>query len=170
MLETVDKSTKDKLKTFLCFIGILILMILILIPFIFLAKNSWNEKLKNQVEIVLENSRNEEYSKSLSIGKPVKINSTIAVSSNMYKVISVNDSKQRYALITRVTTYYGPQAGVFYFDENKKVSFEGFACLNERVSKQIKNSDNDITIKYWENQASKIFNQVLLENSGDLDE
>ena len=83
MLETVDKSTKDKLKTFLCFIGILILMILILIPFIFLAKNSWNEKLKNQVEIVLENSRNEEYSKSLSIGKPVKINSTIAVSSNM---------------------------------------------------------------------------------------
>ena len=39
-------------------------MILILIPFIFLAKNSWNEKLKNQVEIVLENSRNEEYSKS----------------------------------------------------------------------------------------------------------
>lgn len=160
MLEKIDNPTEDKLKSFLYFILIIFLMILILVGFVLLSNNSSSNKLKNQIEFVLENSRSEEYSKSLSIGRPVKINSAIAVSSNVFEVISVKDTLPRYALITRVTTYYGPQAAVFYYDENKEVSFEGFACLNNRVSNQVKINDYDLTLNYWKTKAAKIFENI----------
>ena len=68
-----------------------------------------------------------------------------------------NNTVENYALITRITTYYGPQAAVFLFNGDKGISFEGFACLKSRVLKQFENKESDIILNYWTKNAEKIF-------------
>ena len=160
MFETMDKNSKTLLKNYLFFIATLFLMALVLTGFSFLGKKNWNNKLKTQVQAVLEKSRPLDFAQKLSVGDVVKINSTIAANSAMYKINRPSSRTEKYALITRVTTYYGPQAAVFLYDTEKGVSFEGFACINSRVEKQFDNLDSELIIKYWKDKAQKIFEAV----------
>lgn len=156
MLDNLDNKTK--LKTFIIFTAILILMTLILSGFTLLARKNWNNRLAENVEVVLQTSRPDEFKdKGLMVGKVVKINSTAAVSSNVYEIVNQNNTVENYALITRITTYYGPQAAVFLFNDDKGISFEGFACLKSRVLKQFENKESDIILNYWTKNAEKIF-------------
>lgn len=150
-------DTKKQTITFLLFTAIIVVMTLILVGFIFLAKSSWNNRLAVNVYEVLQNSNAEFSQNNLRVGNPVKINSTAAVSSNVYEIIDDNDNVVNYALITRVSTYYGPQAGVFLFNQGSTITFEGFACLNSRVTNQLENRETDIILKHWNKNAEKIF-------------
>lgn len=162
MLDNLDSVTKNRLKTYSIFTAILLLMILILSGFTYLAKSNWNTKLAENVEDVLKVSRPAEFSEGrLRIGNPVDMNSTISVSSNMYEVVNNFDKVVKHALITRVTTYYGPMAAVYLYDKKDGVTFEGFACLNSRVSAQFINTESDLILNYWKDKAEKIF-----ENAG----
>ena len=166
MLDNLDNKTK--LKTFIIFTAILILMTLILSGFALLARKNWNNRLVENVEVVLQASRPDEFNeKGLMIGKAVKINSTAAVSSNVYEIVNNNNTVEKYALITRITTYYGPQAGVFLFDKDKGISFEGFACLKSRVLKQFENIDSDIILNYWTKNAEKICQSAGVGKEGE---
>lgn len=157
MLENLDKKTK--LKTFILFTVILILMTAILSGFAFLARKNWNNRLAVNVNEVLQTNMPEVFNENgLTVGKAVKINSTIAVSSNVFEIVNSKGSAVKYALITRITTYYGPQAAVFLYDEKEGISFAGFACLNSRVLNQFNNKDSDIILNYWTKNAEKIFN------------
>ncbi|MBQ0162018.1 MAG: hypothetical protein KBS84_02515 [Treponema sp.] len=161
MFETIDKDTKLKGKTYLVFTSLIIVMALILTGFSLLARKSWNEQLKEQVQTVLEKSRPDDFPSKYTIGKPVKINSSLAVSSNMYKITSSTSNAKKYVLITRVTSYWGPLAAVFLYDKESGVSFEGFALSSERIETQFTNTEADITIKHWTEKAKIIFEQTL---------
>lgn len=161
MFETIDKDTKLKAKTYFIFTSLIIIMTVILSVFSLLARKNWNDKLREQVEIVLHQSRPDDFPAKYTVSDPVKINSSIAVSSNMYEITSSSSKSKKYVLITRVTSYWGPLAGVFLFDEENGVTFEGFALSSERIEKQFKNSDTDIVVKHWTEKAHQIFNQVL---------
>lgn len=169
MLETIDEITKKRLRIFSLFTATLLVMSLVLTGFTFLAKKSWNKKLRIQIEKVLEQSRPLDFPDKFKMGKPVKINSTAAVSSNIYEVVSSSGKTEYYALITRITTFYGPQAVVFLYDKEQGVSFEGFACLNSRVLKQLENKETDLSVKFWTEQAKKIFENSVY-NDGVNDE
>lgn len=164
MLETSD--SKLKLKTCIIFTSVIMVMTLLLIGFSFLAKKKYNYKLKNQVEIVMHNHRPLEFPEKYQIGDQINVKSSIAVSSNMYSVVNSSNKVVRYVLITRVTTFYGPQAAVFLYDKVQGVTFEGFCCVNERLSSQFENPNSDLIIKYWKNQALKIFKSSVDEIGG----
>lgn len=158
MLDDLNKGEKNKLKILGFFSVFLLAIILILSGMIFFAKKNWNQGLAKNVLTVLFETRPDEFANGkYKLGKPIKINSTISVSSNMYEVLSENNDVVKYALITRVTTYYGPLAAVYLYDDFDGVSFEGFACLNGRIKKQLVNRDTDLILKYWNEQAKKIF-------------
>ena len=123
MFETINNDTKTNLRNFLFFAGIILGMTLILTGFSFLAKNNWNSKLGLQVEAVLEKSRPLDFPNRLMVGEVIKIDSTIAANSAMYTIGGKTSHTEKYALITRVTTYYGPQAAVFLYDSEKGVTF-----------------------------------------------
>lgn len=164
MLENLDKKTK--LKTSILFTVILLVLVLILCGASFLAKHNWNSKLAENVMTVLSESRPEEFSDGqYSVGKISPMKSTISVSSNLFTLVR-KGHKDKYALITRMTTYYGPQAAVFLYDESEGVTFEGFACLNSRIEKQIGNKDSDIILNYWIKKAEKIFAAEGITNGG----
>lgn len=165
MLDKLDNKTK--LKTFILFTSILVVMTLLLSGFALLAKKNWNSRLAANVEQVLQTSRPEEFNdKGLSVGNPVKINSTVSVSSNVYEIVDQKNNVEKYALITRITTYYGPQAAVFLFDKTTGITFEGFACIKSRVLKQFDNKDTDIILNYWTNNAEKIFHAAGISKEG----
>lgn len=168
MLNENNSDKKLELKTLISFFVAILLMILLLIAFSFIAKKSWNNKLKIQIEKVLEQKYPEKFPNSYQIGESVSINSTIAVSSNMYKIMSNGNFSNQYIVITRVTTYYGPQAAVFTINKYGEVSFEGFACLNSRIKNQLSNSETDITLKFWKKQVEKIYQETI--NLGGQDE
>lgn len=162
MLDNLDAITKNRLKIFSIFTSILVLMILILSGFAFLAKSSWNSKLAVNISEVLFSSRPEEFGEGkLKVGNPVPINSAISVSSNMYEIVNNSGKVSKYALITRVNTYYGPQAAVYLYDQKNGVTFEGFACLNSRVAAQFVNIESDIILNHWIEKAETIFNDAL---------
>ncbi|MBQ0002631.1 MAG: hypothetical protein KBT21_03755 [Treponema sp.] len=161
MLETIDKETKLKVKTYLIFTSLLIVMALLLTSFSLLARKNWNNQLRVHVETVLENSRPEEFPAKYSIGNPVKINSSISVSSNMYEITSKSNKTSKYVLITRITSYWGPLAAVFLYDGNGVVTFEGFVFPSKRIESQFDNAENELSIKYWKNKALVIFEQTL---------
>lgn len=168
MFETIDKDTKLKAKTYFVFTIIIIVMTLILSVFSVLSRKNWNNQLRTQVETVLQKSRPEDFPAKYTVGKPVKIKSSIAVSSNMYEITSSHSSSKKYVLITRVTSYWGPLAGVFLYDKDSGVTFEGFALSSERIEKQFNNTERDITIKYWTEKVRQIFEQTL--NEGEKNE
>lgn len=154
----MDITTKKRLRTLLFFTVFLLVMTMILAGFSLLAEKKWNEKLSVQVETVLEESRPLDFPKKYTVAEPVKINSLAAVSSNMYRIVPVSgNGGDLFALITRVTTFYGPQAAVFLYGADHRVSFEGFACLNSRVARYFENKDSDLAVRFWISQAAKIF-------------
>lgn len=161
MFETIDKETKLKVKTYLIFTSLILVMTLILTGFSLLSRKNWDNQLRTQVETVLQNSRPDEFPAKYTVGDAIKINSSIAVSSNMYKITSSSSMSEKYVLITRVTSYWGPLAAVFLYDENHFVTFEGFAFPSKRLEIQFNETENDLTIKYWKNKARNIFEQTL---------
>ncbi|MBR5934466.1 MAG: hypothetical protein IK002_10825 [Treponema sp.] len=164
MLETTD--SKIRLKTFAFFTCIIMAMSVILILFALFAKKNYTNKLKTQVEIVMHDHRPLEFPEKYRVGEAIQINSSIAVSSSMYAVVTNSSSPVRYVLVTRVTTYYGPQAAVFLYDKKQGVTFEGFCCLNQRIKQQFENPNSDLIIKYWKEQALKIFEASVPELGG----
>lgn len=161
MFETMDITTKRRIQVFSSFTGIAILLALILSGMTLLAKNKAASGLVPAIETVLEKNRPLDFPEKYSIGKNIPVLSSSSVSTSLYEVIDKKGKVVNYVLITRVSTYYGPQAGVFLYDEQKGVSFEGFACLESRVSKQFENKESDIIIKYWKDNAMKIFKESI---------
>lgn len=160
----LDNTNETRLKTFAFFTTILLVMTLVLTGFILLGKQNWNYRLAYNVEEVMKTSRPLDFPEKFAVGKPVKINSGIATSSNLYEIVDLKSNRvTNYALITRVTTYYGPQAAVFFYDDVKGVTFEGFACLHSRIMKQFDNKDSDLVIKFWKQTAEKVFKDSIAE-------
>lgn len=161
MFETMDKNTKVRIKNFSIFASLIIVLTGILCVLCLIANPNWNNGLRIQVQKTLEKSRPLDYPAKYHVGKAVQIENSSSVSSALFEV---NDSKEKfsgYAFITRMTTYYGPQAAVFLYSKNGDISFEGFANLESRVASQIKNSDSDIIIKYWIKKAKTIIEKSI---------
>ena len=150
------------IKKCLIFLSVIFLCIAFLIlPTVF-TKKIYVNKLKTNVETVLEKSRPIDFNTKFTVGENIKINSPLSYSTCVYKINSPSYSV-KYVLITRVTNFYGPQCAIFTFDEKQGTLFEGFTNIPSRIENQIYTKNNDLIIKHWTKKANDLF--MSIENN-----
>lgn len=165
MLDNYSKPPKLQIKTFLIFLGTVVVMLGILIGMTLASKNSWKNGLSQAVNNVLEKTDDAELAQ-LKAMFYVDIPSNLANSSACFKLAEEKNSKKetgKYAVITRVTTYYGPQAAVFIFDMgSRKTTFVGFAELDGCIAKACGETERDTIIRYWSKKITFLFDEYIL--------
>ena len=148
----LDKNSKKHLISYLCFLGIIVLMTAILVFFIIISRDSWKKGFPSEMQVVLDSYSSGTY----LVGKYVDVKSTMSVSSAVY---SLRDGKsglntKDYGVIIRIPSILGPVPAVFVCDENYKVAFAGYAgdLGKAKCAADLKISGG--IISYWEKQVS----------------
>ncbi len=145
-------NTKEFLKDYAIFIGILVVFFAILFGMTKLSSNKWTEGLKNSIQSVLD----EKQPQTWNVGDSLKIKSAFSTSAGVYELSNKNDAERYYAVTLRVTTFFGPMPAVFVYNKNKGCEFKGYYAIKGRVKKILENTPNDSRIAYWSEKVHKI--------------
>ncbi|MBR4385071.1 MAG: hypothetical protein IKP51_00960 [Treponema sp.] len=151
---------KKQLVKFGIFSLILTACMAFLILFSLMARNSWQQGLRVQVQNCFESQ-----GKKVSVHEGDKIRSVFSVSAASFKVEGLE--KDCHAVIIRITTIYGPVAALYTCtdDEFHEVQFVDFLKLSPKVSQAVKNSSVNSQIAYWEKAIPKIVQSGLEESN-----
>ncbi len=147
---------KKQLVKFGIFSLILTACMAFLILFSLMARNSWQQGLRVQVQNCFESQ-----GKKVSVYEGDKIRSVFSVSAASFKVEGLE--KDCHAVIIRITTIYGPVAALYTCtdDEFHEVQFVDFLKLSPKVSQAVKNLSVNSQIAYWEKAIPKIVQSGL---------
>ena len=138
------------------FTGIILAFFIILAGMIFAGKKNWEKGLRLAVEQVLPPNE-------WQCGDMVPLNSNYSVSAACYKVSNIKSpSKKYYALVLRISTYFGPLPAVFLY-QGDKAAFEGIAYLNNSVAKEFNENKFNRQIDYWTDTATLIVRRALAD-------
>ena len=118
-------------------------MFCILAGMIFAGKKNWEKGLRLAVEQVLP-------ANEWQCGDIIPLDSSYSVSAACFKISNIKSpSKKSYALILRISSYWGPLPAVFLFQDDR-ATFEGIAYLNNSVAKEFsENKFNHPVIYTW---------------------
>lgn len=150
----LDTKSKKIIKNFLVFFGMVFGMIVVLIVFAFIARNSWRAGLAVEVQKVLDSYPHGQY----TVGMNLPVNSTLSTSAAVYKLIKKDDRKNEryYGVIVRIPSMLGPLPAVFIYSENNGVFFAGYAVDNGKASATVGKRISSGILKYWEDMIPKI--------------
>ncbi len=141
-------ATKKSLIQSGFFTGIILALFLILSLFTVLSRSNWERGLRSAVEDVFTDD-------DFRVGDMVKIDSAFSVSGAVFELDSNKTRSKNYALILRITGYYGPLPAVFIYQDGK-VSFKGIAYFKNSVSREFDKNEFDAQISYWTARAKDI--------------
>ena len=148
-----DKGKKQLFQSAV-FTGIILAFFIILAGMIYAGKKNWETGLRLAVEQVL--APNE-----WQCGDAVPLNSSYNVSAACFKIANIKaPSKKSYALILRISTYFGPLPAVFLFQDDKAI-FEGIAYFDNSVAKEFGQNQINRQIDYWTDTATLIVRKAL---------
>jgi len=148
-----EKGEKQLFQSAL-FTGIILAFFLILAGMIFAGKKNWENGLRLAVEQVLPTNE-------WQCGEMIPVNSNYSVSAACFKISNIKmPSKKSYALVLRISTYYGPLPAVFLFQDGK-ASFQGIAYLNNSVAKEFTENQFNRQLDYWTDTATLIVRRAL---------
>lgn len=159
--ENVESETRAYYKTLLIKGGIfcasLAVVFGILVVSAFFANRSWKKGLMAEVQAVLEKNESDfipyEYVR-------VKSNLTVGIA-----VFRCKNSKgtQRYGVISRVSTLYGPMAAVYlYSDNSPSADFVDFVLLEGSVHDRVSDASIHSQIDYWGKKIPHVVkNQII---------
>ncbi|MBO6132206.1 MAG: hypothetical protein J6P28_09620 [Treponema sp.] len=149
---------KKQLVKFGIFSLILVACMAFLILFSLIARNSWQQGLRGQVQECFAS-----HGKKVSVHEGDKLRSVFSVSAASFKVDGLE--KDCHAVIIRITTLYGPVAALYTCtdDEFHEVQFVDFLKLSPKVSQAVKNSSLNSQIAYWEKAIPKIVQSGMAE-------
>lgn len=138
------------------FTGIILAFFIILAGMVFAGKNNWDKGLRLAVEQVLPPSE-------WQCAEAIPLNSNYSVSAACYKVSNIKSpSKKYFALVLRISTYFGPLPAVFLY-QNDRASFEGIAYLNNSISKEFSENKFNRQLDYWTDTATLIVRRALAD-------
>ena len=148
-----ERGQKQRFQSII-FTGMLLAFFLILSCAIFLGRKNWDKGLRLAVEQVLPASE-------WQCGNAIPINSNFSISSALYEIVNIKSpSKKSYALVLRISTYFGPLPAVFLYQDGK-ATFEGIAYLNNSIAKEFKENKFNRQIDYWTNTAALVVRKAL---------
>ncbi len=155
-IETVDNEKKLFYKMLLVkcgiFCGILAGFFAVLVLFTLLGRNSWKNGLKKETAQVLKENGVE----NIELGNWVKIRSALTVSVSVYEAFGENSESEKYAVIVRVPTLYGPVPAVYVYSAPDSVEFIGFSHIAGKTNAHIKDNSINSQIEYWKNRIPAV--------------
>ena len=145
-----DAKYKKQLIQYGIFVGMLFFVFFVLMLFTLAARDSWEYGLRGQVAEVLGHS---DIEISFSLGQMEAVDSPFAVSLAVFPLIEDDEhqrSAERYAVIIRIPTLFGPVPAVFLYEDGQKAAdFIGFATLNKRIEAAVESNARHTQIAYW---------------------
>lgn len=153
---TKEFSYKDFFIKYGLLMAIVTVLVGILVYFSIISNSFWSKNLGNSLQNVLnDNSEKNEW----VVNENISVNNPFAYNSSCYRVTNVLEKKDYTAIIIRINSFYGPLSAVFILDEEKNVSFVGYASLDGRIKEKI-NKANDNRIRYWKNIIPQILQNI----------
>ncbi len=150
----MNENGKRQLFQSLVFTGIILAFFVILAALVFAGKKNWEKGLRLAVEQLLP-------ANEWQCGDMIPVNSSYSVSAACFKVANIKaPSKKSYALILRISSYYGPLPAVFLFQDDKAV-FQGIACFNNSVAREFAENKFNRQMDYWTETAALIVRRAL---------
>lgn len=153
-----DKSeTKEFLRVYGIFLGILILMVGIIIGAVKLSERRFENRLRTAVtKVISENTESKP-----EIGKFIKIKSPFSLSAALYEINGTRSGAKNYAIILRVQTLYGPIPAVFVYNKDTGADFIGFAAVSGRINRLLQDDSSNPRLGYWKLKIPEIINDTL---------
>ena len=153
-----DKSkTKELLRIYGIFSGILIFMLGIIIGAVKISERRRENKLRAAVvKVFSENTEDER-----QIGKFIKIKSPASLNAALYEINDLRSASKDYALILRVQTLYGPIPAVFVYNKDTGADFIGFAAVSGRINRLLQDDSSNPRLGYWKLKIPEIINDTL---------
>ena len=151
-LNSLEENSKKTLAVRgLIFVFFIFILSGFIVLFSFLSRSSYTEGLKNNIKTVTEKS--EDY-KNYKIGEELRLLSPLSNSSHAFRI---NNQEEKFFVISRIQTYYGPQCAVFFYDlKNSKSAFLGFSCIKGKAEKSIEDSALASSIPYWQKKIEDV--------------
>ena len=125
----------------------------ILIYIIKVSQKSWEKNLKSSVELTLAETEPDTW----EIGQFVKTENPLTTSSACFDARNKKSGESCKVIIIRLQTFYGPQAGIYIINNDKKVSFKGYSSLHGRCAEQLKKSNNGRRVEYWKKRIAEMY-------------
>lgn len=151
MLERQIK-TKEFLRGYGIFFGIILSFMLILALFGKLAAGRWERGLRQSVATVLD----EKQAGAWRLGAAVRIKTPLAMGAAAYRATRVEDGADAFAVILRVQTLFGPLPAVFVQTGEEPAAFIGFASVHGRVAVLLDSFAASPRISYWRRKIKSI--------------
>lgn len=145
-------DSKEFLRVFGIFIGIITVFFLIDFGFVRLAEKNMTAALQHAVDEILE----EKMPGRWTITGTAAILSPFSTSASLYELRDKKSAEQAYAIIIRTTTLFGPYPAVFLYKKNAASEFIGYACVKGRVKRILEENPSVPLIKYWAKKTEKI--------------
>jgi hypothetical protein len=142
-----ESKNKQQIISYALFAAILLVLFGITLLFTIIARKSWNNGLREQVQLTL----NKNQLSDCIVGKEIPLDSAIITSCNAFDV-SVKGKKNsdtQKAVIIKITTMYGPMPAVYLYDNGTEAKFIDFASFEGKAVKQIKDMSLNSQIAYW---------------------
>lgn len=163
--EAKNKWYQNKqLKDYGIFILILIVLFALLAAFTLLNRNAWNKGLREEVKNVLIKNG---YKEIKIADENIKINSPFSTSSAAFYFTSSELKKENaIAIILKVTTFYGPVAAVYVYEQKDSVKFIDFINCPSHIGKQNKDISKNMQIAYWQKRIPSLLPDVFSNAKG----
>lgn len=154
-------DSKEFLRVFGIFTGIIAVLFLIDFGFVRLAEKNMTEGLQHAVTSVLEEKMPEQWTVTASID----VLSPLSTSASVYELRSRKSADKAYAVIIRTTTLFGPYPAVFLCKKNTIPEFVGYTCVQGRVKRILEENPSVPLIRYWAGKTEKIIAGLLPEGA-----
>lgn len=151
-------DVKRNFRTFAVFFGIIFGMTAILVVFTLVSRTSWETGLAYDVQSVLNEYSDGEY----TVGKYLHLQSAFSTSSAVYSLLKKDGNGQGryYGVMVRIPSIVGPVPAVFVYSEKDGVQFAGYAVDMGKVGAASAISVSSGIMAYWERLIPEIVSKA----------
>ena len=152
----IEINTRETLRVFGIFTGILVFLFLLDVGFIRLAQKNWSSGMYNALSAILD----EKQPGVWRVDRSLKINAPFSTSAQAFEVQNMQNGKRARAVVVRTTTIFGPYPAVFIYDNTTGSEFIGYACISGRIKRLLEEDSNSVSRNYWSARVKDILDAV----------
>ncbi|MBP5175492.1 MAG: hypothetical protein ILP07_06245 [Treponema sp.] len=137
------------------FSAVVVVLFGVLVLFNYISRGAWKNGLREQVNVVL--GENDLKMEAGAMAVPYSYGSSSAI-------FAVKGQENLYAVVVRIATFFGPQAGVFTYTEGDETAdFVAFANVDGQMAVSITELSKNAQIQYWKRKIPKLVSAAKWE-------
>ncbi len=143
------------------FCGILFVMFGLMLLFVILSRSAWNKKLSSEVQECVT----EYYDENYTVGNVISFSDSFSLNAFFCELKLNGKDSEKYAVLVRITTFYGPLPAVFIYDsKTKKTEFLCFSDLKNLATDIVIENSKKLQIEYWTDKIGNYLNVNINQN------